>query len=77
MATPATQKTLIDKAWDTQAKIEARVSHLGRGKYGRVMRMARKPTPEEFRKMALVTGIGLLLLGVMGFTIAQLMDLLH
>ena len=76
MATPVGEKTLIDKAWDTQAKIEARVSHLGRGKYGRVLKMARKPTPQEFRKAALITGIGILVLGTLGFVIAQLMNLL-
>lgn len=77
MATPVERKTVIDKAWDTQAKIEARVGHLGRGKYGRVLKMARKPTPEEFRKAALVTSIGILFLGVMGFAIANIMDLLR
>lgn len=77
MATPVERKTVIDKAWDTQAKIEARVGHLGRGKYGRVLKMARKPTPEEFRKAALITSIGILFLGALGFTIAQVMDLLR
>jgi len=77
LATPAPQRTIIDRAWDTQAKIEARVGHLGRGKYGRVLKMARKPTPEEFRKAATVTGIGIAVLGAMGFAIALIMGLLH
>lgn len=63
------ERNIVDKAWDAQEKIEQRVSGIGKGKYGRVIRMARKPTPEEFRKVSLVSTIGILFLGAVGFLI--------
>lgn len=77
-APPATQKrdSLVGKAWDAQERLEGRLSHLGKGKYGRVLRMARKPTPEEYRKAALVSTVGIAVLGVLGFVIWLLMRLI-
>lgn len=73
MATAPTQQhqrdSLVGKAWDAQDKLEGRIANLGRGKYGRVLRMARKPTPEEFRKAASVSAIGMLILGAIGFAV--------
>ncbi|MHB8606545.1 MAG: protein translocase SEC61 complex subunit gamma, partial [Thermoplasmatota archaeon] len=66
--------TLVAKAWEAQDKLEARMGHIGRGKYGRVIRMARKPTDEEFRKAAIVSGIGILFIGGVGFAIFVLMS---
>ncbi|MDX1534503.1 MAG: protein translocase SEC61 complex subunit gamma [Thermoplasmata archaeon] len=60
---------IVDRAWEFQKRIEERAKRLGRGKYGRVLRMARKPTPDEFNKTLQITGIGLLLLGGLGFVI--------
>ncbi|MFQ5552408.1 MAG: protein translocase SEC61 complex subunit gamma [Thermoplasmata archaeon] len=60
---------IVDRAWEFQKRIEERAKRLGRGKYGRVLRMARKPTSEEFNKTLQITGIGLLLLGGLGFGI--------
>ncbi len=60
-------RTLIQKAWDLQNRIEARKNRIGKGKYGRVLKMARKPTPEEYAKSAQITGIGILLIGGIGF----------
>ena len=68
------RETLVGKAWDAQEKLEGRLANLGRGKYGRVIRMARKPTPEEYRKAATVSAAGLVLLGAMGFVIFVLMS---
>jgi protein transport protein SEC61 subunit gamma-like protein len=65
---------IVSRAWDAQGKLEARLGNLGRGKYGRVIRMARKPTPEEYRKAATVSAAGLALLGAMGFLIFYLMS---
>lgn len=79
-APPTTQQTprdsLVDRAWDAQEKLEGRLANLGRGKYGRVLRMARKPTPEEFRKAATVSAIGIAILGALGFLIFILMRLI-
>ena len=60
---------LIDKAWEVQRKIEQRFQRLGKGKYGRVLKMARKPEPDEYNKTAQMTAIGILIIGLIGFTI--------
>lgn len=62
-------RTLVEKAWDLQKSIEARKERLGKGKYGRVLKMARKPTNEEYAKSAKITGAGILLIGGLGFLI--------
>ena len=64
-----TQSNIVDKAWEAQERLEARVSGIGRGKYGRVLRMARKPTPAEFRKTSIVAAAGIVILGTIGFFI--------
>lgn len=67
-------KSIVERAWQAQDRIEARVGRFGRGKYGRVLRMARKPTPEEYRKTSLVAGAGIAVLGFLGFTIFYIMS---
>ena len=62
-------RTLMEKAWDLQNNIETRKNRIGKGKYGRVLKMARKPTNEEFVKSSQITGIGILLIGGLGFLI--------
>ncbi|MCJ2519653.1 MAG: protein translocase SEC61 complex subunit gamma [Candidatus Thermoplasmatota archaeon] len=64
---------IVDRAWRFQKRLEERTKRLGRGKYGRVLRMARKPTSEEYSKTIQITGIGLMLLGGLGFLIFFLM----
>jgi len=59
----------LDKAWAVQHKIEEREQRIGKGKYGRVLKMARKPTNEEYEKTAKITGLGILLVGALGFVI--------
>lgn len=60
---------ILEKAWTVQKRIEERAKRLGKGKYGRVLQMARKPSADEFSKVVQVTAIGLLLLGAVGFVI--------
>jgi len=60
---------IFDKSWNLQRKIEEKTKHVGKGKYGRVLKMARKPTGEEYIKVAQITSIGLLLIGGLGFLI--------
>jgi len=62
-------RTLMEKAWDLQNSIEARRDRIGKGKYGRVLKMARKPTNEEYSKSAKITGVGILIIGGLGFLI--------
>jgi len=62
-------KTFMEKAWDLQHKMEERESRIGKGKYGRVFKMARKPTDEEYSKTSKITGVGILAIGGLGFLI--------
>ena len=64
--------TVTEKAWSTQKRIEERVQRLGRGKYGRVFRMSRKPENEEYARTSQITMIGILIIGVIGFAILML-----
>ncbi|MDX1612391.1 MAG: protein translocase SEC61 complex subunit gamma, partial [Candidatus Thermoplasmatota archaeon] len=68
-AQTASDKGFVDKAWELQGRIESRASRVGKGKYGRVLRMARKPSQEEFNQTAKTTGLGLLVIGLIGFVI--------
>ena len=62
-------KNIVDKAWDLQHNIEARQKRIGKGKYGRVLKMARNPTSEEFAKTSKITGLGMIIIGGIGFLI--------
>jgi len=62
-------KSFMDKAWDIQNNIDAKRSRIGKGKYGRVLKMARNPTDEEFVKTSKITSLGILLIGGLGFLI--------
>ncbi len=64
-----TENGFVDKAWDLQNRIESRRDRIGKGKYGRVLKMARKPTNEEYSKTSKITGVGILLIGGLGFLI--------
>lgn len=67
------QKDIVDRAWEVQHRIEARAERVGKGKYGRVLKMARKPDAEEFQRTSKITLIGLIVLGGLGFAIFWLM----
>lgn len=45
-------------------------------KYIRVLKLARTPTRDEFTKIAIVAAVGVLVIGLLGFTIYELMLLL-
>lgn len=63
------ERTIMKKAWDLQHKIEERQKRIGKGKYGRVLKMARKPTSDEYSKTSKITGVGIILIGGLGFVI--------
>lgn len=63
----------VDKAWEIQGEIENRASRIGKGKYGRVLRMARKPSREEFARVSKITGAGMLIIGAIGFIVFYVM----
>lgn len=58
---------LVASAWKAQDSIERRWDRLGKGRFARVLKMARKPEPEEFRQSALVVLVGIAVIGLMGF----------
>ncbi len=60
---------IVDKSWEVQEDIEERVKRIGKGKYGRVIKMARKPTNDEYIKTIMITGLGMALIGGLGFLI--------
>ncbi len=60
---------IVEKTWDAQRRIEERTKRLGKGRYGRVLKMARKPTPTEYSRVVMITGLGLALIGLVGFFI--------
>ncbi len=64
---------IVEKGMEAQRRVEERSRRLGKGKYGRVLRMARKPTSDEYSKVIIVTGLGLILIGALGFLIYLLM----
>ncbi len=60
---------VVERSWELQRRIEARFKSIGKGKYGRVLKMAVKPTPEEYVKIVEITGLGIVLIGGLGFLI--------
>ncbi|MCK4948483.1 MAG: protein translocase SEC61 complex subunit gamma [Thermoplasmata archaeon] len=64
---------IVDKSWDIQRKIEEKAKRIGRGKYGRILRMARKPTTDEYIRVLQITGLGIILIGAVGFLIFLIM----
>lgn len=67
------ERTFLDKAWDAQHKVEKKFGGLGKGKYARVLKMARKPEPQEFKHTANIVLIGIAVIGGLGFAILLFM----
>ena len=63
-----------DKVQDKQDWIESQFRKVSRGSWARILRMARKPTPQEFKQTVIICGIGLFILGAIGFAMLVLMD---
>ncbi len=42
-------------------------------KYWRVLKLARTPTRDEFNKIAIVAAMGILIIGMVGFIVYELM----
>lgn len=68
------KKSFEDIVQDKQDAIEAQFRKVSRGSWARILRMARKPTPQEFKQTAIICGIGLFILGLIGFIILLVMD---
>ena len=59
----------LDRARRVQDNFDSRLRSVGHGKYGRILRMARRPTSEEYVKVLGVTWLGAVLIGLTGFAI--------
>ena len=59
----------LDRARRVQDNLDGRLRNVGHGKYGRILRMARRPTSEEYVKVLEVTWLGAVLIGLTGFAI--------
>ncbi len=57
-----------------QDEIEERVRRVRTGSMARILKMARKPSKQEFRQTIIVCGIGMFILGAIGFVMLWLMD---
>ena len=68
------KKSFEDIVQDKQDVIEAQFRKVSRGSWARIIRMARKPTPQEFKQTTIICGIGLFILGLIGFIILLIMD---
>lgn len=68
------QRDILEGAWEVQHRLEERAKHFGKGKYGRVLRMARKPDSDEYLRIIQIVGIGLALIGGLGFLIYWLFE---
>ena len=59
----------LDRARKVQDEVDGRLHNLGHGKYGRILRMARRPTQDEYVKVLEVTWLGAVLIGLTGFAL--------
>ena len=74
MANETNQRGPIEarvQSW--QDEIEGRVRRLQTGSTARILKMAKKPSKMEFRQTVIVCGIGMFVLGAIGFVILALM----
>ena len=75
MAVETSQKGPVEarvQSW--QDEIEGRVRRLQTGSTARILKMAKKPSKMEFRQTVIVCGIGMFVLGMIGFVVLALMD---
>ncbi len=61
---------------ELQDEFESKARGFGRGKYGRIIKMARTPSRDEYVKTVYITGAGILIIGFVGFAIWWLMTVL-
>jgi protein transport protein SEC61 subunit gamma-like protein len=60
---------IVERSWEIQKRIEERTKRLGKGRYGRVLQMARRPTKDEYSRVVSLTALGILIIGAVGFLI--------
>ncbi|MCL2143283.1 MAG: protein translocase SEC61 complex subunit gamma [Methanomassiliicoccaceae archaeon] len=65
-----------EKASAVQDDLESKFRSIGKGRYGRVLKMAHRPDRDEYKRIVMITGAGILLLGAVGFAIMWIMNYL-
>ena len=63
------KKGIVNKAWEVQTALEKKVERFGKGKYGRVFKMARNPEPDEYIRTSEICAVGISIIGLIGFII--------
>ncbi|MEM0139016.1 MAG: protein translocase SEC61 complex subunit gamma [Ferroplasma sp.] len=64
-----------DKLVEQQEKIERKFQGIGKGKYSRILKMAKKPNGNEYTRVVLIAGTGIIFLGLIGFIIYYIMQI--
>ena len=67
-------RSFEERVQDRQDWIESQFRRISRGSWARIIRMARQPTPQEFKQTSIICDIGLFVLGAIGFAMLVLMD---
>ncbi|MCL2712029.1 MAG: protein translocase SEC61 complex subunit gamma [Methanomassiliicoccaceae archaeon] len=65
--------SIEEKASEVQDDLESKFRSIGKGRYGRVLRMAHRPNKDEYKRVLMITGIGIIIIGAAGFAIMWLM----
>jgi len=60
---------IMERSWKGQRYVEGYLKGVGKGKYGRVLKMAKKPDAEEYKRSLQVTSLGAIAIGGLGFAI--------
>jgi protein transport protein SEC61 subunit gamma-like protein len=66
---------IIESSEQLQRNVEDWVSGFGKGKYSRILKMARKPTKDEYGKVLAITGLGIIFIGGVGFAIYYILQI--
>ena len=63
-------------AYELQDEFESKAKGFGKGKYGRILKMAHTPSRDEYAKTLGITALGIIVIGAIGFAIWWLMTIL-
>lgn len=67
---------IIKKGLQIQTTLENKMRTVGKGKYGRILKMARKPDRDQYKKVIQICGAGIIIIGALGFLIFYLWNYL-
>ncbi len=60
---------IMEQSWKGQRWVEGKIKGAGKGKYGRVLKMAKKPDADDYKRSLQITSIGAIAIGGLGFFI--------